>query len=192
MARLGKSDLEQMGEDYFRRLEHEALVEVAKNLHELAVEQLEKLGETSETSSRPPSSDDPFRKGKSNIPSEVPSTPEEKDPEIGEESKAEKEEPTTEPTQKQPKGFGEPKRKAGKQPGAQGQWRSTPLKAERIIPHYPEQCAACNGKDLVPDLKPHLGYYQFELLPGEGGFKIECQLHHYYGATCEGRHLRGE
>ena len=78
--------------------------------------------------------------------------------------------------------------KAGKQPGAKGQWRSTPLKAERIIPHYPEQCAACNGQDLVSDLKPNQGYYQFELLPGEGGFKIECQLHHYYGATCSCGH----
>lgn len=180
MARLGRSDLEQMGEDYFRHLKHEVLVEVAKNLHELAVEQLEKLAETSKTSSRPPSSDDPFRKEKSNIPSEVRSSPEEK--------KGTEPEPRTEPTSKKPKGFGEPKRKAGKQPGAKGQWRSTPLKAERIIPHSPEQCAACNGQDLVSDLKPHQGYYQFELLPGEGGFKIECQLHHYYGATCSCGH----
>ena len=41
MARLNKADLEQMGEDYFRSLEPGRLVEVAKNLHELAVEQLE-------------------------------------------------------------------------------------------------------------------------------------------------------
>jgi len=62
------------------------------------------------------------------------------------------------------------------------------LKAERTIPHYPEQCAACIGQDLASDLKPYLGYYQFELLLGEGGFKIECQLHHYYGATCSCAH----
>ncbi len=110
MTRLGKSDLEQMGEDYFRHLKHEVLVEVAKNLHELAVEQLEKLAETSKTSSRPPSSDDPFRKKKSNIPSEVPLSPEEK--------KGTEPEPTTEPPPKKSKEFGEPKRKAGKQPGA--------------------------------------------------------------------------
>ena len=33
MAQLNKADLEQMGEEYFRSLEPESLVEVAKNLH---------------------------------------------------------------------------------------------------------------------------------------------------------------
>jgi hypothetical protein len=33
-----------------------------------------------------------------------------------------------------------------------------------------------------------MGYYQCELLPGEGRFKIECQLHYYYGATCRCGH----
>jgi hypothetical protein len=61
MAHLRKADLEQMNEDYFRSLEPERLVSVAKNLHELAVEQLEKLEETSRTSSRPPSSDSPYQ-----------------------------------------------------------------------------------------------------------------------------------
>ena len=61
MAQLGKADLEQMGEEYFRSLESERLVEVAKNLYELAVEQLEKLEQTSKTSSRPPSSDSPYQ-----------------------------------------------------------------------------------------------------------------------------------
>lgn len=55
MAHLRKADLEQMNEDYFRSLDPERLLAVAKNLHELAVEQLEKLEETSRTSSRPPS-----------------------------------------------------------------------------------------------------------------------------------------
>jgi DNA-binding transcriptional regulator YiaG len=43
MARLSKSDLAQMGETYFESLEQKRLLEVAKNLYELAVEQLEKL-----------------------------------------------------------------------------------------------------------------------------------------------------
>jgi IS1 family transposase len=191
MSHLSKNDLEQMGEDYFRSLEHEVLVAVAKNLHELAVEQLEKLEETSKNSSRPPSSDDPFRKGKPESTSSLAeassssSSEAEKDAETEE---AAEEEPSSQTWQKTPKGFGTLARKAGKQPGAKGQWRSTPLKAERIIPHYPEHCAACNGGDLVPDAKPHMGYYQYELVPGEGGFKIECQLHHHYGATCRCGH----
>jgi hypothetical protein len=38
MARLKKADLEQMDETYFESLEPKRLVEVAKNLHELAAD----------------------------------------------------------------------------------------------------------------------------------------------------------
>jgi transposase len=61
MARLRKADLEQMDETYFKSLEPERLVEVAKNLYELAVEQLEKLEQNSQNSSRPPSTDNPYQ-----------------------------------------------------------------------------------------------------------------------------------
>jgi NAD-dependent DNA ligase len=61
MARLSKVDLAQMGAAYFESLEQERLVEVAKNLYELAVEQLEKLELSSQNSSRPPSSDTPYK-----------------------------------------------------------------------------------------------------------------------------------
>jgi transposase len=60
MAQLDKADLEQMTDDYLQSLEPERLVTVAKNLRALAVEQFEKLEETSKTSSRPPSSDSPY------------------------------------------------------------------------------------------------------------------------------------
>ena len=49
-----------MTDDYLQWLEPERLVAVAKNLRGLAVAQLEKLEETSKTSSRPPSSDSPY------------------------------------------------------------------------------------------------------------------------------------
>ncbi len=42
MARLNKDDLVQMDKNYFQSLEKERLVEVATNLHQLAVEQWEK------------------------------------------------------------------------------------------------------------------------------------------------------
>ncbi|MFM7218742.1 MAG: DUF6444 domain-containing protein, partial [Nodosilinea sp.] len=61
MAQLNKADLEQMTDDYLQSLEPERLVTVAKHLRALAVEQLEKLEESSKTSSRPPSSDSPYQ-----------------------------------------------------------------------------------------------------------------------------------
>jgi hypothetical protein len=60
MNLLGKDDLSQMNRDYFQGLKKEKLVEVAANLHALAVEQLELLEKNSENSSRPPSSDSPY------------------------------------------------------------------------------------------------------------------------------------
>lgn len=61
MVHLDKADLEQMTDDYLQSLEPERLVAVAKNLRALAVAQLEKLEESSKTSSRPPPSDSPYQ-----------------------------------------------------------------------------------------------------------------------------------
>ncbi len=135
MAGLDKNDLAQMNEDYFKSLKNERLVEVAKNLHQLAMELWEKQQQNSENSSLPPSKDNPYTSN---------STKEESS-----------QNPETELTQEKTKdnqGFDSQQedrnqnspRKAGKQPGAQGFWRKQPLKAEMIVPHYPDQCAACN------------------------------------------------
>ena len=189
MARLSKADLEQMGEDYFRSLDPERLVQVAKNLHGLAVEQLEKLEETSQTSSRPPSSDNPYH---SSIPQEESADGSEETTTVAESCEPDQKSEnnsagsTDSPAPEKEGG----KRKAGKQPGAQGKWRTQPLKAERTIEHYPKQCAACNvnlDKSHM-DRVPHMGYYQLELVSEECVFRIECQLHHYYGASCSCGH----
>lgn len=60
MAQLDKNDLVQMNEDYFKSLEKERLVEVAKNLHTLATDLWEKQQQNSENSSQPPSLDNPY------------------------------------------------------------------------------------------------------------------------------------
>lgn len=62
MTGLSKDDLAQMNRDYFQSLEKERLVEVADNLHRLAVEQWEKINSNSSNSSQPPSRDNPFQK----------------------------------------------------------------------------------------------------------------------------------
>jgi hypothetical protein len=63
MSLLKKEDIAQMNRNYFQSLEPEVLVEVACNLHELAVDQMERLEQNSKNSSRPPSSDSPYQKG---------------------------------------------------------------------------------------------------------------------------------
>ncbi len=71
-------------------------------------------------------------------------------------------------------------------------WRTTPLVPKMTIPHYPENCAACNGQlKNTAENKPYMGYYVLELEKQESGVEVMCQLHHYYGATCEcGHHTK--
>ncbi len=196
MARLSKDDLAQMNKDYFQSLEKQRLVEVAANLHQLAIEQWEKLEQNSQNSSRPPSTDNPYQSKTRN--KEDTST-------TSESQKQEEKESTPElnlssvkvqPSENQKlelkpenqSGSKGEKRKPGKQPGAEGKWRTKPLVAEEIIPHYPEECASCNQKLRGENQKPYLGYYVLELKPEKSGFKVVCQLHHYYQDRCECGH----
>jgi len=204
MAQLDKADLEQMTDDYLQSLGPERLVTVAKNLRALAVAQLEKLEESSKTSSRPPSSDSPYQStpkpetetspaADEAESSDLAPLPEGSAEEAAVETKTDEAESSAPTSSPDGKGFG--RRPAGKQRGAKGKWRDQPLQAERTIPHYPEQCSACDAPLGVEqhDEKPHGGYYQFELTRQAQGFSIECQLHHYYGATCAcGHHSQAQ
>ena len=60
MARLNKNDLAQMNEDNFKSLDKERLIEVAKNIYQLAAKLWENQQRNSENSSQPPSSDNPY------------------------------------------------------------------------------------------------------------------------------------
>jgi IS1 family transposase len=190
MNRLSKDDLTQMNRDYFQSLDKEKLVEVAGNLHQLAVEQLERLEQNSSNSSRPPSSDSPYeREAAQSDEAEIGASKTDERVAEGEDSKGEN--VKVDPKKKsEGKGFG--KKLPGKQPGAKGMWRTTPLVPSITISHGPEQCAACNAKlEIYYDSKPYMGYYVLEQELQDSGFQVICQLHHYYEATCEcGHHTK--
>lgn len=186
MNRLSKEDLAQMNRDYFQSLDKQKLVEVAGNLHSLAVEQIEKLEQNSSNSSLPPSSDQ-FRSTSSSELEEKQETGSETSVS---ESKQEKKEVSEESEKPKSKGFG--KKLPGKQKGAKGIWRTTPLVASEIVAHHPETCASCNSSlEIDPDAKPHMGYYVLELEKLDSGIEVRCTLHHYYQATCScGHHTK--
>jgi hypothetical protein len=196
MARLNKDDLAQMNKHYFQSLEKPRLVEVAANLHQLAIEQWERLEQNSRNSSRPPSSDNPYQTGTENKEDLTRRSKSNQEPE--KESTQEKElssevAPLLQNQELADSGAGKShrrgeKRKPGKQPGAEGKWRTKPLVAEEIVPHYPEQCASCNQELEKRKNKPHMGYYVLELKPKKSGFEIICQLHHYHELRCECGH----
>ena len=179
MAQLDKDDLAQMNEDYFKSLEKERLVEVAKNLHQLATDLWEKQQQNSENSSQPPSKDNPYGSL---------STTEES----AHDSEAESVEAKTEQKQidvsSRKANQKKSNRKPGKQPGGQGFGRKPPLKAEVIIPHYPHQCSACNHDLGESESQRYMGYYVLELEATESGFRIVTSLHHYYQTSCSCGH----
>lgn len=183
MNRLNKEDLAQMNRDYFQSLEKEKLVEVAGNLHKLAVEQLEKLEKNSTNSSLPPSSDRFKSKGSSHPQAENEMVCEKSKTEPNRDDKELKEESE----KRKKKGFG--KRKPGKQPGTKGIWRTTPLVPSKTCSHYPETCASCNSPLLVDQqAKPYMGHYVLELEKSYCGIEVNCTLHHYYKGTCSCGH----
>lgn len=161
-------------------------MEVAGNLHSLAVEQLEKLEQNSSNSSKPPSSDSFYQQQvEQKDPEQPPSSETQNSTTSLENSPAEK--PVKDSKHK---GFG--KKPPGKQLGAKGMWRTMPLVPQQTIAHHPETCAACNAPlEIEPDSKPHMGYYVLELTKHDSGIEVTCQLHHYYGSSCEcGHHTK--
>ena len=186
MNRLSKEDLAQMNRGYFQSLDRQKLVEVAGNLHSLAVEQIEKLEQNSSNSSFPPSSDQ-FRSKEKVELGEKHET--ESDASVSE-SEQENKEISEEGESPKSKGFW--KKLPVKQKGAKGIWRTTPLVASQIVAHHPETCASCNSAlEIECDAKPHMGYYVLELEKLESGIEVKCTLHHYYQGTCDcGHHTK--
>ncbi len=179
MAGLNKDDLKQMNRSYFQSLSQERLVEVADNLHQLATELWEKQQQNSENSSQPPSKDNPYSAKKKQEP-EHPSS-ESESATVKTEQKQIDESREKEKKQKS-------SRKPGKQPGGKGFGRKQPLKAEVIVPHYPDLCSACNHDLAESESQRYMGYYVLELEPELFGFQIVTQLHHYYQTTCSCGH----
>jgi transposase len=109
MNRLSKEDLTQMSRDYFQSLDKQKLVEVAGNLHSLAVEQLEKLEQNSSNSSLPPSSDQFKSKEKLAL------QPEQQTLESGSQRELKQEDKQALISDEEPKSKGFAKKKPGKQ-----------------------------------------------------------------------------
>ena len=135
-----------------------------------------RLSEDSRTSSRPPSSDSPFRR---------------------EERRGEDEPAASASETTSPDNPGEPKAQAkptsgkrpGKPPGAKGFWRSQPIVASAEVEHAPLKCEAC-GQTLEPECerKKTSAHITLELTRGDMSLKIEATKHVYFAARCRCGH----
>lgn len=172
MSRRFVPDLNDFKRSDLAHLSREELEERAWRWHELARELANRQGEDSSTSSRPPSTDDPYRRGEKEKPAasgsdggaEAAAAPAEKI------SKAE-DKKTAKP--------------AGKQPGAKGFWRSQPIVASGEVAHAPTACAACRAP-LGPDLERRCvgAHNSFELARGDMSLQVTATKHLYFATRC--------
>ena len=127
--------------------------------HELARELANRLGADSRTSSRPPSSDDPYKGDGDGKP------------------------PAPPPTGKSD--LKKAARPAGKPPGSKGFWRSQPIVTSADVLHAPAACAAC-GADFGPDLYRRCvgAHVSLELSRSFMCLQVAASKHVYFAVRC--------
>ncbi len=166
--------LRQIDEDYIDSLSLEKLRHLSKKMLDDLREARDRLNQTSENSSRPSGSFAPWEKGSRGQEED------DVDVEKSEDSSTDKATQTedNDPPLKSEK---ENKRKAGKQPGAQGNGRRVelPITGEEI--HKPSICWACGeifGEDAP--FYPKTGRYELDIERKETGLGI-THVKHIYG-----------
>jgi len=180
MDHLTKDDLAQIDRSYLQSLKKEAVIALTCKLRDLSVDLLERLDQNSNNSSKPPSSDNPYKKGDSVSKADEAKSTSTEDAE----NEATEKDALAEITK-----LNDSNPPAGRQPGSQGFWRSETPVAESTVPHYPDTCVIC-GKDLSArhDSQPYMGYYVYDLEKTASGMRIFCTLHHYHAVVCDCGH----
>jgi hypothetical protein len=182
--RLSDHDLRQIDDAYLEGLSLETLQGVSKRLCHDLKEARERLNQTPENSSRPPSTRAPWTAAQSETDAE-----ENEDPpgatEGAEDRDSEEESPKEPKVKGQTRPSGSP-RKPGKQPGAPGHGRTqhVPVTGETV--HRAEQCSACGQVlDEHAPFVPCTGHYVLDIEWGDEaapGIRV-THVKHLYGDT---------
>ncbi len=183
-------DLNQISPESLERLRKSDLIHLTLRLRNFGIYLYERLNQNSSNSSKPPSSDTPFKKKKKdgcespdNQTQEQTDECENADNPIQEQMDEKYEDDSSREQTEKAESDNTPKRNPGRQPGSQGFGRKQKPVAEKHKPHYPEQCIICSNKLSQPAL-PYAGHYTYELERRTNGIQIICTLHHYYSAVC--------
>src|ERR1035437_9187434 len=135
MPRLSIPELSQYERADLSVLARQELEDLAWRFREVARTLANRLGEDSTTSSRPPSSDDPYRRGQRDS---KPPADQDHDDGGGHDAAA--------PAGKDMAGKDKtPAKPSGKRPGMPGHWRRQPIVVSREVEHLPMVCEACHG-----------------------------------------------
>ena len=203
VMKLSDHDLLQLDEEYLSSLPSDALLSVSRKLLLDLKESRERLNQTPDNSSQPPSSRPPFigipmegddaedsdEDDQVDHPNNEDKTEDEEgfpgstaDPES-----SESEEKASDTPPRKPKG------KAGKPVGAQGFGRTQKIPIQREIIHQAERCAACDA--TFPSnarFTARFGYVTVDLIRGitdQPGLKLDCTKHLFGDISCACGHI---
>jgi transposase len=175
-------DLNQISQESLEKLNKAELIQLALRLRNWGIDMYELLKKDSTNSSKPPSSDSPY-KGKSKDKGCDVASDDAPDKDTGEKLET--------PGDRRDRSVtdAKPKRQPGRQPGAQGVWRNEKPVADEITNHHPEHCALCS-RELPKTFTSHSGFYTFELESDKDkkSLRIKCILHRYFVAVCDCGH----
>jgi transposase len=172
MARLSIPELTQYDRADLAALPRGELEDLAWRFRELARTLANRLGEDSASSSRPPSSDDPYRRDQRG--GKVASG-QESDGGTGQEAA-----PPAGPAKGK-----QPAKPPGKRPGTPGHWRRQPIVVSKEIVRVPLVCAACQATlGAARQGRQVSAHHVFELERGAMGLQVTATLHRYFAATC--------
>jgi hypothetical protein len=173
MKKLRPEDLGPLDRPHLKELSHDALLEMCVRLRALAIEQAERLSRHSGNSSKPPSSNDPYRRGGKDVA----------DAGGGKENAAKGDTGSQDASASSPEGA--PPRPPGHQKGSPGKWRTSPLVAAGQINHCPERCGACGQvHPVVAAARCASAHHVIDLDRGTGGIGVTCRLHRYFAVRC--------
>ena len=177
-----------MDTDYLDDLPEDDLRSLSKRLLADLKEARERLKQSPETSSRPPSSREPWQLSQPrDEPSEDASAPEESEPPASTAPSAE-ELPNQDAATSAEAGDTRQPKKAGRRPGSEGYSRNLTLPVTQTIEHRPACCSAC-GRPFADhtDYRLWNARYELELEVGSAespSLQIEHRRHDYFSATC--------
>src|SRR5271157_6084882 len=164
MKKLRPEDLRVLDRAHLAELSAADLLETCVRLRALAIEQAERLNRHSGNSSKPPSSEDPYRRG-----AKAPAAGGAADDGASGDGASGK----------------TPSRPPGRQKGAPGKWRSTPLVSAGEVDHVPDRCAVCSqAHPVVAARRCASAHHVLELEHRDGGIGVTCHLHRYFAIRC--------
>jgi hypothetical protein len=173
--RFSPDDLNQISRESLDKLKKSEVIQLALRLRDFGIDLHERLNQDSSNSSRPPSSDSPYKKKDNEDKFEQSNTGEQKQDSKNSNSDRPAEAEDQKDSEKSDAGVS---RNAGRQPESQGFGRAGKPKVDYTVDHHPQQCIICSAK-LSQQASAHTGYYTYDLVRTENEMKITCTLNYY-------------